>query len=332
MKVLFKIISGLLMGMSLVNCKVSGNGSGSWTITEDDSYQRVSSEMSYFHGGWYPGPNRPNWDLSMVLKYESANKISAVVKTPDCKVSTTISQAQYIELEKMILKSTRKTDKLQRIDGGDETITLRIGDLEHKEYLKSGDSTYNKLVIVPEEAKKIGIKIDEIAEAALKRFPCDAVGFNFNIIAATLRENVSPHASAPMADMEPTQLYRPNPENLTYTDLHFEISSQGVVVTGYEQKVQSHQTCVRKFSNTLVKDNQLKEAIKKIRIVKVDNICYMAAQYPGYQKSLQLDYTDVPSDIGYFNCMAVNRVENGDEFLKRVASLLESVKPTCYMR
>ncbi len=324
MKVSFKITMALVASTLLLGCSKNDSSDDDWQLYDD--VKTKSTEISYYHGGWYPAPGRENWELSLVIKKQTDGTFLAVARVPNCKVTGKVPSKRYLELEEMILKAKRQRDEMMGIDRGDETIDIKIEDQVQREYLRSGDSTANKLVIVPQDAQVIVQKIDAMAEAIFDSGYCEST--NGDVQGAYLLENVKEfNVSSFLSTQRPTLA---NPNNKSYSNLKFDLTSSGVVVSGRHRRQMAQGLCEITFQKKHYQDLKLKQALQKIQIVERDVVCLMGIIYPNEPKNIRLQYLDEISQPGFFHCAAEYSAHSADEFVELVDKLLASVYSKCF--
>lgn len=129
------IILATLMGLSSVlifqNCSKSKGASGINVTTsgQPTTNGKILSEVRYFSGGGFPGPNGPNFtDFTVTFYHAQLATLTKQGLDADCDLSQTLSAAQIsqiVGLLNSIAYSPKPKSDNHRVDGGETFIEIK---------------------------------------------------------------------------------------------------------------------------------------------------------------------------------------------------------------
>jgi predicted transcriptional regulator len=332
MKLLKICILSLGVLFSTANCKVKFNGDGEFVVDEERvvDLSGLSDSIEYSHGGWYPAPDTPNFDLYLVLT-RSGDKVQGLAHTPKCKVSGGVSLQNFQELNQLIKSAKTTISDQGMIDGGDEYVKLKKSDSEQKIFVSTGDSSYKKPVMLSEDANRVRVKVDSIADKILQN--CNGNSRDLPTM-VWLKENVSDQA---VADQLVAQSMV-RPYELTVQDIRIQFTTTGTNISGYKMISGYNQQCITKINTTISGDSDWRNAAQSIKFEKRGEICQRAlGVFPGdewlynlrYPKNLSLYFANDKVEKGFFGCENSSQVLFSETLLKLLDSALKDQKTEC---
>lgn len=315
MKRVTKVAMGVLASLMLVNCKLANEGFN----VEVTPLDTDEGKIEYSHGGWYPAPNTPNFELILSMTLEDG-RVTVDAEEPGCRGSGEVSLDKYTAIEKALLNARKTRSSSHGIDMGDEKITVTKNGGTKTDYLRHGDSTYNQLVIEKTDAdhiaKLIGNVASEVLNNCLTSIDQDLVGVRYV-------HNV-------WANIGSEKYYSANyemPQAGEYSDLQVSFGSQDKVhISGVTQRGAGTAICRASINDTIF-DAELKAAAKKIQIKSGFAVCDVMMGYKPTQ--FALEYLNKPLEVGSLGCESGNRALNTEAFVKRLKQIVSNKKYYC---
>ena len=137
-------------------------------------------KIEYFHGGWFPAPNTPNFRAKLDLEYDGEKQVYFDLETPAGLCAGVLSPSLFQEVAVLIENTATKTDTGPSfIDSGDEYVDLTYLNMRtdlvyganyftppQRKYLKAGDSSTNNEVFI--NSAEIRKALDHVIGLILK--------------------------------------------------------------------------------------------------------------------------------------------------------------------